>query len=112
MTRLNTFGPGALVGLWSQFADPDAGPTDTFTLMMQPAYPPVDQIHDRAPIKADRGSYGGKADSDFAALNKSLSDTQTQLKATKTEVSFKMLKDRLAAFYQRQSQTGKTDSGR
>ena len=62
--------------------------------------------------RAEALGYTGKTDADFAALNKSLSDTQTQLKATKTEVSFKTLKDRLAAFYQRQSQAGKTDSGR
>lgn len=75
----------------------------------------AEQLLADAKLQLDRAEalgYAGKADSEFAALNKSLSDTQDQLKATKNQVSFKALKDRLAAFYQRQSQSGKTDSGR
>ena len=39
-----------LAGLWSRFNDPETGPTDTFTMVMQPAFEQVRHIHHRAPI--------------------------------------------------------------
>jgi hypothetical protein len=36
--------------LWEQFQDPEAGPTDTFTIITQPAGAPLNGYHDRAPL--------------------------------------------------------------
>ena len=48
-----------LAGLWSRFNDPEAGPTETFTMVMQPAFAQVSHIHHRAPIPLPAENWTG-----------------------------------------------------